>query len=166
MDPAAGMPPLQVTLDDLRQLFMEVASEVQMQGEGGGNGAPGESDTKPKGSSQNERMDSIEQSLAMIMQQMGIAPPGGGEAGAAGAVPPGLMEQMGSGMPPEQAGGPPMIDMAGGGGMPPGMDPAAMGGGGMPPGMPPGMTVQASHDVGHNRLGPLLARLRSGNTQG
>ncbi|KKN57870.1 hypothetical protein LCGC14_0558030 [marine sediment metagenome] len=113
-----GGQPVMVDLNDLIQLFQNIASET-----GGGGGLPPGEPTETN-IELGKRLDSIETSIAeigsMLQQIVGGAPPGPpappGEAGAA-AVPPELVDainagavpgeeaSMGGALPPEAAAG-------------------------------------------------------------
>jgi hypothetical protein len=158
MDPAAGaagMPPggqqvVQVTLDDLMQLFMMLsggAAPGQMPGQMPGQ-APAQQPAQPAQPAQGEKPKSskantdakLDQILQLLQQAMGVpaAPAGGAAPAPAPAPAPGgnALAPMGSGMAMPEGVPPPVMP-----------DPSMMGG--MPPGAPPqqapGMTVAAAY---------------------
>jgi hypothetical protein len=150
-------------MDDLMNLFMQVAGSM------GGGGAPpagpapggaGSNEAeKPQGSkaSKDEKIDKIlenqEQLLQVIGSMLGMGDPnaGGMPPGAAGVMPP-EVSPIGSGVP-DMGSVSPMPEMP--------MDPAAAGM--APGGQAPGMTAMASDNGrGHNKQGnSLLPKSRS-----
>ena len=156
-DPAAGMPPggepqgqpIIVGLDDLLQLFMEVAGSTGAGPQEGG-GEAGNEPEKPKGTKANKdaKLDQILEQQAGIMQALGLpgaAPAPGGEAGA----DPNALAPIGQGMSmPEGAMPTPEIPPA-----PEGMAPP----GAMPPGG--GMTVAASEQAKQAQVPPQTNRI-------